>query len=59
MLELHCACGFAPFWSVCAYGGFFYYALWPWDYYYYDPFWAYDGYDDISNGQNSGPIQPR
>jgi LTXXQ motif family protein len=25
---------------------FFYFALWPWDYWYYDPFWAY-GYGDI------------
>jgi hypothetical protein len=33
------------FWPY-AYGDFFYYALWPYDYYYYDPFWAY-GYGDI------------
>jgi hypothetical protein len=33
------------FWPF-AYGDFFYSALWPWDYWYYDPFWAY-GYGDI------------
>jgi LTXXQ motif family protein len=33
------------FWPY-AYGDFFYFALWPWDYWYYDPFWAY-GYGDI------------
>ncbi len=33
------------FWPY-AYGDFFYYALWPYDYYYIDPFWAY-GYGDI------------
>jgi hypothetical protein len=33
------------FWPY-AYGDFFYLALWPWDYWYYDPFWAY-GYGDI------------
>jgi hypothetical protein len=33
------------FWPF-AYGDFFYYALWPWDYYDVDPFWAY-GYGDI------------
>jgi hypothetical protein len=33
------------FWPF-AYGDFFYFALWPWDYWYYDPFWAY-GYGDI------------
>ncbi len=35
-----------PFFWPYAYGDFFYYALWPYDYYYYDPFWAY-GYGDI------------
>jgi hypothetical protein len=35
------------FWPF-AYGDFFYFALWPWDYWYYDPFWAY-GYGDIYN----------
>jgi hypothetical protein len=29
-----------------AYGDFFYYALWPAEYEYYDPFWAY-GYVDV------------
>ena len=33
------------FWPY-AYGDFFYFALWPWDYWWYDPFWAY-GYGDI------------
>jgi LTXXQ motif family protein len=33
------------FWPF-AYGDFFYFALWPWDYWYYDPYWAY-GYGDI------------
>src|SRR6516165_4379994 len=33
------------FWPF-AYGDFFYFALWPWDYWWYDPFWAY-GYGDI------------
>jgi LTXXQ motif family protein/Pentapeptide repeats (8 copies) len=33
------------FWPF-AYGDFFYFALWPWDYWYYDPFWAY-GWGDI------------
>jgi LTXXQ motif family protein/pentapeptide repeat protein len=33
------------FWPY-AYGDFFYFALWPWDYWYYDPFWAY-GWGDI------------
>ncbi len=33
------------FWPY-AYGDFFYYALWPYDYYDVDPFWAY-GYGDI------------
>jgi hypothetical protein len=33
------------FWPY-AYGDIFYFALWPWDYWYYDPFWAY-GYGDI------------
>ncbi len=33
------------FWPY-AYGDFFYYALWPYAYAYYDPFWYY-GYDDI------------
>jgi hypothetical protein len=36
------------FWPY-AYGDFFYYALWPYDYAYYDPFWYY-GYDDIYEG---------
>jgi len=36
------------FWPF-AYGDFFYYALWPDDYYYYDPFWVY-GYPDIYEG---------
>jgi len=36
------------FWPY-AYGDFFYYALWPYDYYYFDPFWAY-GYDDLYEG---------
>jgi LTXXQ motif family protein len=36
------------FWPY-AYGDFFYYALWPDEYAYYDPFWAY-GYDDIYEG---------
>jgi hypothetical protein len=33
------------FWPY-AYGDFFYYALWPAEYEYYDPFWAY-GYTDV------------
>jgi hypothetical protein len=33
------------FWPF-AYGDFFYFALWPWDYWWYDPFWAY-GWGDI------------
>jgi hypothetical protein len=33
------------FWPY-AYGDFFYFALWPWDYWWYDPYWAY-GYGDI------------
>ena len=33
------------FWPFAS-GDFFYVALWPWDYWYYDPFWAY-GYGDI------------
>jgi hypothetical protein len=33
------------FWPY-AYGDFFYYALWPDEYEYYDPFWAY-GYVDV------------
>ena len=36
------------FWPY-AYGDFFYDALWPYDYAYYDPFWYY-GYDDIYAG---------
>ena len=36
------------FWPY-AYGDFFYYALWPYDYGYYDPFWVY-GYGDIYEG---------
>jgi hypothetical protein len=36
------------FWPY-AYGDFFYYALWPYQYAYYDPFWYY-GYDDIYEG---------
>jgi hypothetical protein len=36
------------FWPY-AYGDFFYYALWPDDYAYYDPFWIY-GYPDIYEG---------
>jgi hypothetical protein len=36
------------FWPY-AYGDFFYYALWPDDYGYFDPFWAY-GYNDIYAG---------
>jgi LTXXQ motif family protein len=36
------------FWPY-AYGDVFYYALWPYDYYDYDPFWAY-GYGDIYEG---------
>lgn len=36
------------FWPY-AYGTFFYYALWPYDYYYFDPFWAY-GYYDLFEG---------
>jgi hypothetical protein len=36
------------FWPF-AYGDFFYYALWPDDYYYYDPIWVY-GYPDIYEG---------
>jgi LTXXQ motif family protein len=36
------------FWPY-AYGDFFYYALWPDDYYYVDPFWVY-GYGDIYEG---------
>jgi hypothetical protein len=36
------------FWPY-AYGDFFYYALWPDDYYDVDPFWAY-GYPDIYEG---------
>jgi LTXXQ motif family protein len=36
------------FWPY-AYGDFFYYALWPDDYSYYDPFWVY-GYGDIYEG---------
>ena len=36
------------FWPY-AYGDFFYYALWPDDYAYYDPFWIY-GYADIYEG---------
>src|SRR5262249_42247078 len=33
------------FWPF-AFGDFFFVALWPWDYWWYDPFWAY-GYGDI------------
>jgi hypothetical protein len=33
------------FWPF-AYGDFFYFALWPWDYWWYDPFWAY-GWGDV------------
>jgi hypothetical protein len=36
------------FWPY-AYGDFFYYALWPDSYWYYDPFWNY-GYEDIYEG---------
>ena len=36
------------FWPY-AYGDFFYYALWPDEYDYIDPFWAY-GYDDLYAG---------
>ncbi len=36
------------FWPY-AFGDFFYDALWPYEYGYYDPFWA-DGYDDIYAG---------
>ncbi len=36
------------FWPY-AYGDFFYYALWPYYYGYYDPFWDY-GYGDIYEG---------
>jgi hypothetical protein len=36
------------FWPF-AYGDFFYYALWPDDYYYADPIWVY-GYPDIYQG---------
>ena len=36
------------FWPY-AYGDFFYYALWPDQYGYYDPFWTY-GYGDIYDG---------
>jgi hypothetical protein len=36
------------FWPY-AYGDVFYYALWPYDYAYYDPFWYY-GYGDIYEG---------
>lgn len=36
------------FWPY-AYGDFFYYALWPYYYDYFDPFWAY-GYDDLYEG---------
>jgi len=36
------------FWPY-AFGDFFYYALWPDDYWYYDPFWVY-GYGDIYEG---------
>jgi LTXXQ motif family protein len=36
------------FWPF-AYGDFFYYALWPGDYYDVDPFWVY-GYGDIYEG---------
>ena len=36
------------FWPF-AYGDFFYYALWPDDYAYYDPLWIY-GYPDIYEG---------
>jgi LTXXQ motif family protein len=36
------------FWPY-AYGDFFYYALWPGDYYDVDPFWVY-GYGDIYEG---------
>jgi len=36
------------FWPY-AYGDFFFYALWPYEYAYYDPFWYY-GYDDIYEG---------
>ncbi len=36
------------FWPY-AYGDFFYYALWPDEYAYYDPFWYY-GYDDVYEG---------
>ena len=39
------------FWPF-AYGGFFYYALWPYAYDSYDPFWAY-GYNDIYAGMFS------
>jgi hypothetical protein len=37
---------FGPLFWPYAYGDIFYYALWPYDYWYYDPFWAY-GYGDI------------
>lgn len=40
---------FGPIFWPYAYGDFFYYALWPDDYDYDDPFW-YDGYDDIYEG---------
>lgn len=36
------------FWPY-AYGDLFFYALWPYEYAYYDPFWYY-GYDDIYEG---------
>ena len=38
--------GFTTTPQIYAYGDFFYFALWPWDYWWYDPFWAY-GYGDI------------
>jgi hypothetical protein len=40
---------FGPIFWPYAYGDFFYFALWPYDYAYYDPFWYY-GYDDIYEG---------
>jgi hypothetical protein len=40
---------FGPIFWPYAYGDFFYFALWPDDYAYDDPFWYY-GYDDIYDG---------
>ncbi len=40
---------FGPIFWPYASGDFFYFALWPSDYAYYDPFWSY-GYDDIYEG---------